>query len=85
MYSDQSPGGLHAQELTSHGNSWALVIDKPILDLLQIDPQSPLEIRTDGRTLIVAPLDTLKRRATFRGAMKKTNRRYNRALRRLAD
>ncbi len=41
--------------LTKHGNSWALVIDKPILDLLNIAPETPLEILTDGQTLIVSP------------------------------
>ena len=32
------------KNLTKHGNSWALIIDKPILDLLKIDPTAPLEI-----------------------------------------
>ena len=38
--------------LTKHGNSYALVIDRAILDLLHIEPDSPLEISTDGKTLI---------------------------------
>ncbi|MDR0378915.1 MAG: AbrB/MazE/SpoVT family DNA-binding domain-containing protein [Candidatus Accumulibacter sp.] len=29
--------------LTRHGNSYALVIDKPILELLNIAPETPLE------------------------------------------
>ena len=43
------------KKLTKHGNSWALVIDKPVLELLKIDPETPLEIATDGRTLIISP------------------------------
>jgi antitoxin component of MazEF toxin-antitoxin module len=35
--------------LTKLGNSYALVIDKPILDLLKIRPDTPLEIATDGK------------------------------------
>ena len=39
--------------LTKHGNSLALVIDKPILDLLKIEADTPLSISTDGRCLII--------------------------------
>ena len=40
--------------LTRHGNSLALLIEKPILDLLKISPDSPLEISTDGQKLVIA-------------------------------
>jgi len=42
--------------LTVHGNSAALVIDKPIRDLLGITMKTPLEIKTDGRSLVITPL-----------------------------
>ena len=45
------------KKLTKHGNSLALVIDRPILELLNIDTDTPLDISTDGRRLIVAPAD----------------------------
>jgi len=73
------------KNLTRHGNSLALVIDKPVLDLLKIDAETPLEISTDGETLIVAPVRDKKRQAQFRAALEKTNRRYGRALKRLAE
>jgi antitoxin component of MazEF toxin-antitoxin module len=43
--------------LSKHGNSLALVIDRPILDILKIKPDSPLEVSTDGQriTIAVAP------------------------------
>lgn len=41
--------------LVKHGNSWALVIDKPVLELLKLDSQTPLEITTDGQSLVIAP------------------------------
>ena len=42
--------------LVKHGNSYALVIDKPILELLNITPDTPLEITTlDGKSLVVGP------------------------------
>ena len=50
------------KKLTKHGNSLALVIDRPILDLLKIDPDTPLEVTTDGKQLIVAPVKTSARR-----------------------
>ena len=36
------------KRLTPHGNSAALIIDKPVLDLLHITMETPLEIVTDG-------------------------------------
>lgn len=37
------------------GNSYGLLIDKAILDLLRITPDTELEISTDGRRLIIEP------------------------------
>ena len=73
------------KKLTKHGNSWALVIDKPVLDLLKIEPQTPLEISTDGRTITVSPVEPTGRSAKFQAALEKTNRRYGRALKKLAE
>ena len=47
--------------LTKHGNSYALVIDKPILELLKISPESPLEISTDGKVLTISPASDASR------------------------
>lgn len=71
--------------LTKHGNSWALVIDKAILDLLKIDPEMPLELSTDGQTLIVSPVRDPKRKAKFEAALEQTNRKYGRVLKKLAE
>jgi antitoxin component of MazEF toxin-antitoxin module len=73
------------KKLTKHGNSWALVIDKPVLDLLNINPECPLEVKTDGQTLIITPVAPAKRRAKFEAALKKTNRKFGKALKRLAE
>lgn len=71
--------------LTKHGNSYALIIDKAILELLNIGPDSPLEITTDGNVLIVCPAADPKRRKRFETALKKTNRKYGRTLKKLAE
>ena len=73
------------KKLTRHGNSLALVIDKGVLDLLNIDEQTPLEISTDGTSLLISPVRDRKRIHRFKEALKKANARYRRALKRLAD
>lgn len=70
--------------LTKHGNSYALIIDKAILELLNIGPDSPLEITTDGKTLTVSPATDPKRHKRFKSALKKVNRKYRRTLTTLA-
>jgi antitoxin MazE len=70
--------------LTRHGNSLALVIDKPILELLNIDADTPLTITTDGNCIVVAPAHDPKRRKKFTDALKKVNDEWGNALKRLA-
>ena len=41
------------KKLVPHGNSAALIIDKPILDILKVDMDTPLEITTDGKNIII--------------------------------
>ena len=73
------------KRLTKHGNSLALVIDRGILELLKIDADTPLNIRTDGKCLIISPAPDAEREKTFRAALDKVNRRYGRALKKLAE
>ena len=73
------------KKLTKHGNSLALVIDRPILDLLNIDTETPLDITTDGQRLIVAPAGESKRRAKFQAAQRVAHKRYGRAFKKLAE
>jgi len=73
------------KRLTKHGNSLALVIDRGVLNLLDIDVDTPLTITTDGTCLIVTPARNQGRQRRFRKALEDVNRRYGRALKRLAD
>ena len=73
------------KRLSRHGNSLALVIDRSVLDLLKIDADTPLEISTDGQALVVSPVRHPERRKQFEEALHKTNRKYGRMLRRLAE
>jgi len=73
------------KRLTRHGNSLALVIDRGVLDLLEIDETTPLSLTTDGRNLIVSPVRSPARRKRLRAAAAEGNRRYGRMLKRLAE
>ena len=44
------------KKLTAVGNSLGLIIERPILDLRDIDKATPLEVRTDGVALIISPV-----------------------------
>ena len=70
--------------LTKHGNSLALVIEKPILELLGADIETSFDITTDGQALILTPLKDPERHHQFETALKEVNKRYPRALKRLA-
>jgi len=72
------------KKLTRHGNSLALVLDKGVIELLNIDAETLLEISTDGSLLLITPVKDEKRRRQFNDALEKTNARYGRALKRLA-
>ena len=73
------------KQLAKHGNSLALVIDKAILDLLEIDAETPLEITTDGHSLIVTPASDPERREKFRESLERVVRRHGKALKKLAE
>ncbi len=49
------------KKLAKLGNSLGIVIDKPILDLLQITAETPLELTTDGQRIILTPVRALDR------------------------
>lgn len=71
--------------LTRHGNSLALILDKPILDLLKINGDTPLEISTDGTGLSIRPASVEQRAVRFAEAVEETNRRYGSDLKKLAE
>lgn len=73
------------KKLTRHGNSLALIIDRPVLELLNIDKETPLEISTDGRSLIVSPVQDEVLSRQFQEKLAEVNRKYGRSLKNLAD
>jgi len=47
---------MMTKRLSAVGNSAAIIIDKPILDILNIGMDTDLNIRTDGQNLIISPM-----------------------------
>ena len=73
------------KNLIKHGNSWALIIDRPILELLKIDHDTPLELVTDGDVLVIHPQRAAERQKEFQAALDDVNQKYSRVLKRLAE
>ena len=71
--------------LTKHGNSYALVIEKPILELLRATPETEFEIITDGRCLVLSPVRSKAEEKKFKGALEMVHKRFGRAMKRLAE
>jgi len=71
--------------LTKHGNSYAMVIDKPILELLRATPETPFEIISDGRSLVLTPVRNAREEKKFEDALAMVHKRFGRAMKKLAE
>jgi len=72
------------KKLIKHGNSSALIIDKPILELLNINDETPLEIITDGKNLIISPQLDEQAEEKVKNSLEKINRKFGKTLSKLA-
>ena len=73
------------KRLTKHGNSYAVVIDKPILELLKATPETPFEIITDGRSLVLTPVRDPGEEEKFTEALQTVHARFGNAMKKLAE
>jgi antitoxin component of MazEF toxin-antitoxin module len=73
------------KKLVRHGNSLALVIDRPILDLLGIGEETPLSVTTDGKSILLTPGVHPGRKARLAEAMKDADAKFAKVFRRLAE
>ena len=73
------------KSLTRHGNSWALVIDKPILDLLKINPEQPVQLSTNGQRLTIEAAPAEDEDARFKAAHEAVIKRHAKAFKKLAE
>ena len=73
------------KRLIQHGNSAALILDKPLLDLLNFQMDTPLEISTDGKNLIISAQTKQSGEKDILKSLEKINRRYPNALKKLGE
>tara|TARA_R110000782_G_scaffold20675_3_gene55777 strand:- start:6066 stop:6293 length:228 start_codon:yes stop_codon:yes gene_type:complete len=71
--------------LTKHGNSHALIIDKAILELLKAGPDTPFEVVSDGRSLVLTPVREPDAEQRFNAALESVHQRFGRAMKKLAE
>jgi antitoxin MazE len=72
------------KKLLKHGNSQALIIDKAILELLGITPESEVELELEDGKLIVSRHQAKPKESRFDRLLKEIHARYGDALRELA-
>ena len=71
------------KNLTPVGDNLGLVIETPILELLDIDRETPIEVRTDGEILIIRP-QRANRAARLKAAAERMMDAHDDTLRKLA-
>ena len=73
------------KRLTRSGNSLALVIDRPLLEALEIDADTELELSTDGDVLVVTPIREGQRKRDVADLVAEAHEQYGGVFRRLAE
>ena len=72
------------KKMIQHGNSSALIIDKPIMELLHITDDTLLEISTDGSNIIISPVQDMDRINRLHKSLDKINKKHSSTLKKLA-
>ncbi len=74
------------KKLVKHGNSRALIIDRPILEIIGADEDASFTITTDGRSLTITPVksEEEERRLAFEYAAEEALKRYGSTFERLS-
>ena len=71
--------------LKKHGNSMALVIEKPMMEALGITEETPLQVTVNGNALVVTPANVGVGPERMKAVIKIIRKRYGPMLKRLAD
>ena len=77
------------KKLSKFGNSLALIIEKPILKLLDINENTILKIRTDGKKITITPVedateDVISKDPRVQKSVKSVMEKYSKAFEKLA-
>jgi antitoxin component of MazEF toxin-antitoxin module len=72
------------KKLTRQGNSSALIIDRQLMELLEIDKDAVVKVSVHGRKLIVEPLSKEERAMRIKEIQQKTLKKNAELFKRLA-
>lgn len=70
---------------TAHGNKAAVIIDKALVEILNIDMNTPLETITDGENLIISQILDDGQPDLVAKTSEKVNARHEKTLKKVAD
>jgi hypothetical protein len=73
------------KKLIQHENGVALVIDKPIMEMLEITNDTIFELSTDGKNLILSPQMEHGQEMNVLNSLEKINRKYGSVLKKLGE
>lgn len=72
------------KKLTRTGNSVALVLDKQLLDAANLDPDDAVEVSTNGRVVVIAPVRSKRDTEKLARGKELMHAKFAGAFRRLA-
>jgi antitoxin component of MazEF toxin-antitoxin module len=84
QYTYGTIGGIMVKKLARLGNSRAVIIDRPLMDLLGINDETALKLTVVGRKLTIEPVAESDEDAKFKEIMHRTGRKNAELFRRLA-
>ena len=73
------------KKLIQHGNSAAVVLDRALLDVLNVRMDTPLEVTTDGKNIIISPQQTPSAEASLLESLERINRKHGSVLKKLGQ
>jgi hypothetical protein len=68
-----------------HGSSYAIVSDKPFLELLRVTPDTPFEIMSDGQRLVSTPVREAQEEQKLQKALEDIHAHFGLAMKKLAE
>ncbi len=72
------------KSLTRSGNSVALVLDKQLLEAANLDPDAEVEISTNGKVIVIAPVRNRRETDRFQRGQALMHEKFAGAFKRLA-
>ena len=70
--------------LKKHGNSHALVLEKPLMDAIGISVDTPLQVTVSGSSLIITPVNVGLGKEAVESSIARLRPRYAEMLKNLA-